>query len=181
MLRSYNPGVINQESLALEDLIMKKKHLKKIILMTILFLVANGSFAQVEKMDAEVVIEMDFDKSIFPIVDGHNYMSMDPTAFLFANFYSQSYDAAKKKLEELLVDPDLTEIKKGELKENGKQIVHLTANMLDEDGHRLIMEHYLIEVGEQSCIMISGGYHEDEKDTFGKEFRKAALSARLVQ
>lgn len=155
--------------------------MRKIITVAILFLVSFAGFAQEEEAISDIKIDMDFNKSLFPMAEGNMFMSTEPVAFIMANVMSQTYEDAKKEMETIAEDKELTEVKKGELTEKGKKILYQTAVIKNDQGQDLIMEIYVVKADEQSTIMISGGYDVKAKDTFKDEIRKAALSAKKAQ
>lgn len=154
--------------------------MKKIVTAVVLFLVSYAGFAQEEAV-SDVKIDMSFNKSLFPMAEGNMYMSTEPVAFIMANLMSQSYEEAKKEMQAIGEDKDLTEVKKGELNEKGKSILYQTAMIKNDQGEDLVMEIYVVKVDEQNTIMVSGGYDVKAKTTFKDEIKKAAVSAKAVK
>lgn len=153
--------------------------MRKIITAVVLFLVSVAGFAQEEAV-SDVKIDMTFNKSLFPMAEGNMYMSTEPVAFIMANLMPQSYEAAKAEMESMAEDKELTNVKKGELKENGKNVLYQTALIKNDQGQDLVMEIYVVKVDAENTIMVSGGYDATAKSTFGNEIKKAALSAKAA-
>ena len=154
--------------------------MRKIVTAIALFLISYAGFAQ-EDAVSEVKIDMNFNKSLFPMAEGNMYMSAEPVAFIMANMMAQTYEDAKAEMQAISEDKDLTDVKKGELKEKGKDILYQTALIKNDDGQDLVMEIYVVRVDKQNTIMVSGGYDLRAKETFKDEIKKAALSAKAVK
>lgn len=154
--------------------------MRKIVIAIALFLVSSAGFAQ-EDAASDVKIDMNFNKSLFPMAEGNMYMSMEPVAFIMANMMAQTYEEAKAEMQAISEDKDLTNVKKGELKEKGKDVLYQTALIKNDDGQDLVMEIYVVKVDKQNTIMISGGYDLKAKETFKDEIKKAALSAKAIK
>lgn len=154
--------------------------MRKIVIAIALFLVSYAGFAQ-EDAASEVKIDMTFNKSLFPMAEGNMYMSTEPVAFIMANMMAQTYEEAKAEMQAISEDKDLTNVKKGELKEKGKDVLYQTALIKNDDGQDLVMEIYVVKVDKQNTIMISGGYDLKAKETFKDEIKKAALSAKAIK
>lgn len=154
--------------------------MRKIITAVVLFIVSYAGFAQEEAV-SDIKIDMDFNKSLFPMSEGNMYMSTEPVAFIMANMMAQTYEEAKAEMQAISEDKDLTEVKKGELKEKGKSVLYQTALIKNDQGQDLVMEIYVVKVDEQNTIMVSGGYDTKAKATFKDEIKKAALSAKAAQ
>ncbi|MEZ0007029.1 hypothetical protein ABH942_002407 [Flavobacterium sp. 28YEA47A] len=154
--------------------------MRKIVIAIALFLVSSAGFAQ-EDAVSDVKIDMNFNKSLFPMAEGNMYMSTEPVAFIMANMMAQTYEEAKVEMQAISEDKDLTNVKKGELKEKGKDILYQTALVKNDDGQDLVMEIYVVKVDKQNTIMVSGGYDLKAKETFKDEIKKAALSAKAIK
>lgn len=154
--------------------------MRKIVIAIALFLVSSAGFAQ-EDATSDVKIDMNFNKSLFPMAEGNMYMSTEPVAFIMANMMAQTYEEAKAEMQAISEDKDLTNVKKGELKEKGKDVLYQTALIKNDDGQDLVMEIYVVKVDKQNTIMISGGYDLKAKETFKDEIKKAALSAKAIK
>ena len=157
--------------------------MKKIIAALALSLLTFNGFAQEDYAPEvpEIPVEMNFDKSLYSMNEGNMYMSMDPVAFVLATVLPVSYEAATDEIFGGTPDPELHDLKSGELTENGKTYSYQTANVKSDDGKDLIMEMYIIKMDAETSMMVSGAYDVKAKTKFEKEIKKAALSAKPVQ
>lgn len=164
---------------------MKKLLTTKIVGIIILLLTSINSFAQedetVEELKSQIKIDMNFDKTLYPLNEGNMFYSNEPKAVIVAVDIPQKYEDMKNELNNDSDAEDLKDVKKGEFEEAGKKVIYFTGIMTDEDGKEVFMEILVKKATESSCIMITSLYDINAKEKFKKEARKAILSAKIVQ
>ncbi len=163
---------------------MKNVLTKKLFYFLALFAVSFNAVAQddeeVVEMAPEVVIEMDFNKSIYPENEGNAYFSNEPKAALIGMIvpkkYSELISEMKKETPE-----GIKNLKTGEFGEAGKKIFYYTGNITVENGTEIFMEVLVKHSNENECIVITSMYEPSVKEKFGKEAKRAIISAKVFE
>lgn len=142
------------------------------------------AFAQesevVEEMTPEVVIDMDFNKSIYPESEGNAYFSNAPKAALIGMI-------VPKKYSELIIEmkkdtPEgIKNLKTGEFDNAGKKVFFYTGNITVENNVEIFMEVLVKHSNENECIVITSMYEPSVKEKFGKEAKRAIISAKVTE
>lgn len=155
---------------------------KKLFYFLVLFAVSFGAFAQEEEggedMAPEVVIDMDFNKSIYPESEGNAYFSNEPKAALIGMIVPKKYSEliAEMKKE----NPEgIENLKTGEFDNAGMKIFFYTGNITVENGSEIFMEVLVKQSNENECIVITSMYEPSVKEKFGKEAKRAIISAKV--
>jgi hypothetical protein len=162
---------------------MKNSLTKKLFYFLALFTV-SFSFAQeeiVEEIDdaPEVVIDMDFNKSLYANNFGNMYMSDSPKAVLMAMVIPQNYVSGKTELAKAM-EPDLKNFKAQEFTENGLKYYSCTGVMMQEN-IEVFVEVMIKKLDDNSCVMISSMYEVGVKEKYGKEAKRAIISAKVIE
>jgi hypothetical protein len=163
---------------------MKNSLTKKLFYFLALFTFSFTAFAQEEEvsdeMVPEVVIDMDFNKSIYPESEGNAYFSNEPKAALIGMI-------VPKKYSELIVEmkkesPEgIKNLKTGEFDNAGKKIFFYTGNITVENGTEIFMEVLVKYSDENECIVVTSMYEPSVKEKFGKEAKRAIISAKVTE
>lgn len=155
---------------------------KKLFYFLVLFAVSFGAFAQEEEggedMAPEVVIDMDFNKSIYPESEGNAHFSNEPKAALIGMIVPKKYSEliAEMKKE----NPEgIKNLKTGEFDSAGMKIFFYTGNITVENGTEIFMEVLVKQSNENECIVITSMYEPSVKEKFGKEAKRAIISAKV--
>ena len=162
---------------------MKNLLTKKLFYFLALFTVSFTAFAQddtnVEEMEPEVVIDMDFNKSLYANNFGNMYMSDSPKAVLMAMVIPQSYESGKTELTKAM-EPDLKNFKTQEFTENGLKYYSCSGTMM-QNNIEVFVEVMIKKVDDNSCVMISSMYEVGVKEKYGKEAKRAIISAKVIE
>ena len=109
-----------------------------------LFMVSFTTFAQDEdeevvEMAPDVVIDMDFNKSIYPENEGNAYFSNEPKAALVAMIVPKKYS---ELIAEMKKDPSegIKNLKTGEFDNAGKKVFFYTGNITVENEKEILLE-----------------------------------------
>ena len=157
--------------------------MKKLFYFLALFVVSFNAVAQdgddVVEMDQEVVIQMDFNKSLYANNFGNMYMSESPKAVLMAMLIPQNYESGKAELSKAM-EPDLKNFKAQEFTEKGLKYYSCTGEMKQE-GVDVFVEVMIKKADDNSCVMISSMYEVGAKSKFDKEAKRAIISAKISE
>ncbi len=161
---------------------MKNEFFKKLFFILALFAVSFSAVAQdgeeVVEEAPEVVIDMDFNKSLYTNNFGNMYMSETPKAVLMAMVIPQSYESGKTELKKSM-EPDLKNFKVQEFTENGVKYFACTG-IMNQNNEEVYVEVMVKKVADDSCLMITSMYEVGIKTKYEKEAKKAILSAKVV-
>lgn len=162
---------------------MKNVLAQKFYFVLTLLLISIPSLAQddveeVIDMAPEVLIEMDFNKSIYPENEGNAYFSNEPKAALIGMVVAKKY---AELIEEMKNDPSdgVKNLKIGEFDQDGKKVFFYTGNITVENNVEIFMEVLVKYAGENECIVITSMYEPAVKEKFGKEAKRAIISAKV--
>lgn len=163
---------------------MRNEFTKKLFYVLALFTVsftavAQDGDAEVVEEAPEVVIDMDFNKSLYANNFGNMYMSESPKAVLIAMVVPQSYDDLKAELAKG-DDSKVKNVKKGEATEAGVKFSYFTG-IAKEGESEIFIEAYVKKIDANSCIMITSMYEFGVKTKYEKEAKKALFSAKVVE
>lgn len=163
---------------------MRNEFTKKLFYILALFTVSFSAFAQDEgeemmEMGSDVVIDMDFNKSLYANNSGNMYMSDSPKAVLMAMAVPQSYESGKTELTKVM-KPDLKNFKAQEFTENGLKFYSCSGNMT-QSGVEVFVEVLIKKTGDDSCVMVTSIFEPSVKEKFGKEAKRAIISAKVVE
>lgn len=163
---------------------MKNSLTKKLFYFLALFTVSFTAVAQddvdVEEMAPDVVIDMDFNKSIYPESEGNAYFSNEPKAALIGMVVPKKYSEliAEMKKE----NPEgIKNLKTGEFDNAGKKVFFYTGNITVENDVEIFMEVLVKHSNENECIVITSMYQPSVKEKFGKEAKRAIISAKVIE
>lgn len=162
---------------------MKNILTKKLFYFLALFAV-SFSFAQEENVEdlesaPDVVIDMDFNKSLYANNFGNMYMSDSPKAVLMAMVIPQSYESGKTELTKAM-EPDLKNFKAQEFSVNGLKYYSCSGTMMQESVEVLV-EVMIKKTDDNSCLMISSMYEVGVKTKYEKEAKRAIISAKIIE
>lgn len=163
---------------------MRNEFTKKLFYVLALFTVSFTAVAQDGEGDVmeeapEVVIDMDFNKSLYTNNFGNMYMSESPKAVLIAMVIPQSYDELKAELDKSS-DAKVKNVKKGEATESGLKFCYFTGTTKEGDDE-IFVESLMKKVDANSCIIITSMYQLSVKTKYEKEAKKALVSAKIVE
>lgn len=164
---------------------MKNGFTKKLCYFLTLFSLSLTAFAQdqnaeVIDMAPEIIIDMDFNKAIYPESHGNAYFSNQPKAAL-------SGIIVRKKYSELIAEmkketPEgIKNLKTGEFSNAGKKYFFYTGNITVENEKEIFMEVLVKHSNENECIVITSMYEPSVKEKFGKEAKRAIISAKVSE
>lgn len=163
---------------------MKNLLTKKLFYFLAIFTVSI-SFGQEEIVEdfenaPEVLIDMDFNKSVYPENEGNAYFSNTPKAALIGMVVPKKYAdlIAEMKNE---APEGIKNLKTGEFDNAGKKIFFYTGNITVENGTEIFMEVLVKHSGENECIVITSMYEPAVKEKFGKEAKRAIISAKIIE
>ena len=163
---------------------MKNLLTKKLFYFLALFTVSFTAVAQddvdVEEMAPDVVIDMDFNKSIYPESEGNAYFSNEPKAAVIGMVVPKKYSEliAEMKKE----NPEgIKNLKTGEFDNAGKKVFFYTGNITVENDVEIFMEVLVKHSNENECIVITSMYQPSVKEKFGKEAKRAIISAKVIE
>jgi hypothetical protein len=162
---------------------MKNLLIKKIFYILALFMV-SFSFAQEEieedfESAPEVVIDMDFNKSLYANNLGNMYMSDSPKAVLMAMIVPQSYESGKIDLAKAM-EPDLKNFKAQEFVQSGLKYYSCSGIMM-QDSIEVFVEVMMKKTDDNSCVMISSMYEIGVKSQYEKEAKRAIITAKVIE
>lgn len=162
---------------------MKNILTKKLFYFLALFAV-SFSFAQEENVEdlesaPDVVIDMDFNKSLYANNFGNMYMSDSPKAVLMAMVIPQSYESGKTELTKAM-EPDLKNFKAQEFSVNGLKYYSCSGTMMQES-IEVLVEVMIKKTDDNSCLMISSMYEVGVKTKYEKEAKRAIISAKIIE
>lgn len=162
---------------------MKNLLTKKLFYFLALFM-TSFSFAQEEieedlESAPEVVIDMDFNKSLYANNLGNMYMSDSPKAILMAMVIPQSYESGKTDLAKAM-EPDLKNFKAQEFVQNGLKYFSCSGIML-QDSIEVFVEVMMKKTDDNSCVMISSMYEIGVKSQYEKEAKRAIITAKIIE
>lgn len=162
-----------------------KNLLTKKLFYFLTLLSVSFSFAQEEIVEdfenaPEVLIDMDFNKSVYPESEGNAYFSNTPKAALIGMVVPKKYSdlIAEMKKE---APEGIKNLKTGEFDHAGKKIFFYTGNITVENGTEIFMEVLVKHSGENECIVITSMYEPAVKEKFGKEAKRAIISAKIIE
>lgn len=163
---------------------MRNEFTKKLFYVLALFMITFSALAQdgdneVMETAPEVVIEMDFNKSIYPETEGNAYFSNEPKAALIGMVVPKKYSEliAEMKKEN---SEGIKNLKSGEFENAGKKYFYYTGNITIENSKEIFMEVLVKPSNENGCIVVTSMYEPSVKEKFGKEAKRAIISAKVV-
>ena len=163
---------------------MKNLLTKKLFYFLAVFVVSFTAFAQddeeVVEMAPEVAIQMDFNKSIYPENEGNTYFSNEPKAALIGMIVPKKYSELIAEMKKETPE-GIKNLKTGEFDEAGKKYFYYTGNITVENGIEIFMEVLVKHSNENECIVITSMYEPSVKEKYGKEAKKAIISAKVMQ
>ncbi|MBC5833290.1 hypothetical protein G6N05_00190 [Flavobacterium sp. F372] len=161
---------------------MKNILTKKLFYFLALFMVSLTTVAQdgegSEEIAPEVVIDMDFNKSIYPENEGNAYFSNEPKAALIGMIVPKKYS---ELIAEMKKDPSegIKNLKTGEFDNAGKKVFFYSGNITVENDKEIFMEVLVKHSDENKCIVVTSMYEPSVKEKFGKEAKRAIISAKV--
>ena len=161
---------------------MKNILTKKLFYFLALFMLSLTAFAQdgegSEEIAPEVVIDMDFNKSIYPESEGNAYFSNEPKAALIGMIVPKKYS---ELITEMKKDPSegIKNLKTGEFDNAGKKVFFYSGNITVENDKEIFMEVLVKHSDENKCIVVTSMYEPSVKEKFGKEAKRAIISAKV--
>jgi len=72
-------------------------------------------------------------------------------------------------------------LKTGEFDNGGKKIFYYTGNITVENNVEIFMEVLVKQSDENECIVITSMYEPSVKEKFGKEAKRAIISAKIAE
>jgi hypothetical protein len=162
---------------------MKNLFTKRVFYFLALFIV-SFSFGQEEVVEdfenlPETIIEMDFNKSIYPESEGNAYFSNSPKAALIGMIVPKKYSDLISEMKKDKAE-SIKNLKMGEFDHAGKKIFFYTGNIKVENEVEIFMEVLVKHSNDNECIVITSMYEPSVKDTFGKEAKRAIISAKAI-
>lgn len=158
--------------------------MKNLFYFLALFVVSFTAVAQgdenVVEMAPVTIIDMDFNKSIYPESEGNTYFSNEPKAALIGII-------VPKKYSELIVEmkketpAGIKNLKTGEFDNAGKKYFYYTGNITVENDKEIFMEVLVKYSSENECIVVTSMYEPSVKEKFGKEAKRAIISAKVSE
>lgn len=149
-----------------------------------LFIVSLTAFSQEEfgadEMTPEVVIDMDFNKSIYPESEGNAYFSNEPKAALIGMIVPKKYSELIAEMKKETPE-GIKNLKSGEFDNAGKKVFFYTGNITVENGTEIFMEVLVKHSDENECIVVTSMYEPSVKEKFGKEAKRAIISAKVYE
>ena len=142
------------------------------------------AFAQEEEggedMAPEVVIDMDFNKSIYPENEGNAYFSNEPKAALVGMIVPKKYSELIAEMKKETPE-GIKNLKTGEFDNAGKKVFFYSGNITVENDKEIFMEVLVKHSNENECIVITSMYEPSVKEKFGKEAKRAIISAKVME
>ena len=167
---------------------IKLNKMNLIVIIAMLF--ASAGFAQEDDVIEEEVeikesinsifnsvIEMDIDKSIFPVSQGNSHFTEDKKSGIVAMLVPSSFENLKKDLENQ-EGPEVLD--KGELKTEGERILFLKQSV-EREGETYYMLIFAKENSKEATIMVTSFYESSKDEDYKKYAEKAAKSATLIE
>ena len=157
---------------------------KKLFYFLALFSMSFTAFAQEEEggedMAPEVVIDMDFNKSIYPENEGNAYFSNEPKAALVGMIVPKKYSELIAEMKKETPE-GIKNLKTGEFDNAGKKVFFYSGNITVENDKEIFMEVLVKHSNENECIVITSMYEPSVKEKFGKEAKRAIISAKVME
>lgn len=163
---------------------MKNSITKKAFYFLAFFIFSFVSFAQdqdsdVVEMAPEVLIDMDFNKSIYPESEGNAYFSNQPKAALIGVIVPKKYSELIVEIKKTTPE-GIKNFKTGEFDNAGKKYFFYTGNVVVENDKEIFIEVLVKHSDENECIVITSTYEPSVKEKFGKEAKRAIISAKVI-
>lgn len=159
--------------------LLTKKLFYFLTLFTVSFSFAQEEIAEDFENAPEVKIDMDFNKSIYPENEGNAYFSNEPKAALIAMVVPKKYSELISEMKK--ENPEgIKNLKSGEFDNAGKKIFFYTGNITIENDKEIFMEVLVKHSNENECIVITSMYEPSVKEKFGKEAKRAIISAKIM-
>ena len=162
---------------------MKNLLFKNAYYFLILFTVSFKALAQDENDEVveiapEVVIDMDFNKSIYPESEGNAYFSNEPKAALIGMVVPKKYSELTLEMKK---NPSegIKNLQTGEFDNAGKKYFFYTGNITIENDKEIFMEVIVKHSDVNECIVVTSMYEPSVKEKFGKEAKRAIISAKI--
>lgn len=131
-------------------------------------------------MAPEVVIDMDFNKSIYPENEGNAYFSNEPKAALIGMVVPKKYSDLVTEMKK--ESPEgIKNLKTGEFDNAGKKVFFYSGNITVENDKEIFMEVLVKHSNENECIVVTSMYEPAVKEKFGKEAKRAIISAKVSE
>ena len=92
-----------------------------------------------------------------------------------------------KKYSELIAEmkkdtPEgIKNLQTGEFDNAGKKVFFYTGNIIVENGTEIFMEVLVKHSNENECIVITSMYQPSLKEKYGKEAKRAIISAKVIE
>lgn len=126
------------------------------------------------------VIEMDIDKSIFPVSQGNSHFTEDKKSGIVAMLMPSPFDNLEEDLKKEESKDGALIIDKGELKNEGKRILFLKQS-IEQEGEVYYMLMFAKEYTDEATIMVTAFYKSSEDDDYVKYSERAVKSAKIVE
>lgn len=160
--------------------ILEKKLFYFLTLVMVTFSYAQEEVVEEFENAPDVVIEMDFNKSIYPENEGNAYFSNQPKAALIGMVVPKKYSELLAEMKK--ESPEgIKNLKTGEFDNSGKKIFYYTGNITVENNVEIFMEVLVKQSDENECIVITSMYEPSVKEKFGKEAKRAIISAKISE
>jgi hypothetical protein len=162
---------------------MKNLFTRKFVSFLTFFMVCNTAFAQKleskKKLAPAVVIFMDFNKSLYSKIEGNAYFSEDMKAALVGMIVPKKYSVL---MEEMINDgaDGVKNLQKGEFENSGQKYFFYSGNIITEKTKEFFLEVLLKELDEDHCVVVTSMFQPIHKEIFGKEAKKAIISAQIL-
>ncbi len=146
-------------------------------------MVCSTAFAQKleskEKLAPAVVIFMDFNKSLYSKSEGNAYFSEDPKAALVGMIVPKKYSVLMEEMKKDGAD-GVKNLQNGEFENSGQKYFFYSGNIIAEKTKEFFLEVLLKELDENHCVVVTSMFQPAHKDIFGKEAKKAIISAQIL-
>ncbi|WP_353170666.1 hypothetical protein [Flavobacterium sp.] len=162
---------------------MKNLFTRKFLSFLTFFMVCSTAFAQKleskEKLAPAVVIFMDFNKSLYSKSEGNAYFSEDPKAALVGMIVPKKYSVLMEEMKKDGAD-GVKNLQNGEFENSGQKYFFYSGNIIAEKTKEFFLEVLLKELDENHCVVVTSMFQPAHKDIFGKEAKKAIISAQIL-
>ncbi len=154
---------------------LKFKIVLVVLLSNVFFVNAQEDEINFEDVD----ISMEFNKSLYSDAMKNIYFSEEPKAMLMGMLAPQSIEDLNNELGSDFSGGELKNIKKGETKIDGIDILYVVGSFVDESGEEFAIEMLAKKHDNKSSILVVSFYEINKKGIFGEEAKNAILSARV--
>ena len=123
------------------------------------------------------VIEMDIDKSIFPLSEENAHFTEDKKSGIVAMLMPSPFDDLEKELKS---KEGSSIIDKGELKNEGKRILFIKESY-EREGQFYYMIMFAKEYTDEATLMVSSVYESSKDEDYMKYAERAVKSAKIIE